>query len=209
MILKAKHNFFIYPFFKCYAGWIIKRHFGTINIYGELNNKTLPILLISNHVSWWDGFWAEYINKCLFHRRIYFMMLEEQLRKYWIFNFTGGYSVKKKSRSVLETIRYTRELLNDNNNMVLIFPQGEIQSLYNQNVSFESGLERILRDKENKVQVVFIVNFIDYFSCRKPGIYFYLQECSCKTFDKQSIQESYTLFYNQSLEKQRNLKSNK
>ena len=203
MILRAKHNFFIYPFFKWYAGYIIKRHFGIVRIIGELKEKQLPVLLISNHISWWDGFWAMYINLNVLHRKFHFMMLEEQLRKYWFFNYTGGFSVNKKSKSIIETLNYTSELLNDNKNMVLVFPQGEIQSLHYHNIQFEKGLERILINKTNAVQVVFLVNLIDYFSNRKPGIYFHIQEYAGVGFDMKSIQESYNLFYAESAEKQK------
>jgi 1-acyl-sn-glycerol-3-phosphate acyltransferase len=205
MILKAKHNTLIYPFFKWYAGWIMKRHFGTIKIVGNVEEKNLPVLLLSNHISWWDGFWAEYINQKIMHRKFHFMMLEDQLRKYWFFNYTGGFSVNKKSKSVIETLNYTSELLINNKNLVLFFPQGEIQSLNYQNIRFEKGLERILKDNKNAVQVVFLVNLIDYFSNRKPGIYFHLQEYVQRGFDINSIQDSYNLFYAQSVEKQKNL----
>ncbi len=206
MILKAQHNFFIYPFFKWYAGFIIKPHFGTVKIIGELKEKELPILLISNHISWWDGFWAMYINLNVLHRKYHFMMLEEQLRKYWFFNYTGGFSVCKKSKSIIETLKYSSELLSDNKNMVLVFPQGEIQSIHNQNIKFENGLERILKNKENSVQVVFLANLIDYFSNRKPGIYMHIQEYANGGFDMKSIEENYNLFYAQSAEKQMNTK---
>jgi 1-acyl-sn-glycerol-3-phosphate acyltransferase len=204
MILKAKHNFFIYPFLKWYARWNIKRHFGTAQIIGNLIERNLPVLLISNHISWWDGFWADYVNQIIFHRKFHFMMLDEQLRKYWFFNYSGGYAVSKKSKSIVETLNYTSELLNDRKNLVLVFPQGEIQSMHNQNIQFEKGLERILRDKGNAVQVVFMANLVDYFSNRKPGIYFHLQEYADGAFDIKSIQDSYNLFYAQSVEKQKN-----
>jgi 1-acyl-sn-glycerol-3-phosphate acyltransferase len=206
MILKAKHHFIIYPFFKWYAGFIIKRHYGTVKIIGDLKEKNQPILLISNHTSWWDGFWAMYINLNVLHRKYHFMMLEEQLHKYWFFNYTGGFSVNKKSKSIIETLNYTSELLTDSKNMVLIFPQGEIQSLHNQNIQFEKGLEWILKNKENTVQIVFLVNLIDYFSNRKPGIYFHIQEYTDDGFDLKSIHESYNLFYAESVEKQKNFK---
>ena len=73
------------------------------------------------------------------------MMLEEQLRRHWYFNYTGGYSVKKHSRSALESIDYTAELLTDPGNVVLLFPQGEINSLYKDTFVFEKGIERMLK----------------------------------------------------------------
>jgi 1-acyl-sn-glycerol-3-phosphate acyltransferase len=202
MILKAKHNFIIYPFFKWYAGFIIKRHNSTVKITGDFKDRNLPVLLISNHISWWDGFWAMYINQKVLHRKFHFMMLEEQLRKYWFFNFTGGFSVNKSTKSIVDTLNYTSGLLKDKENMVLIFPQGEIQSLHNQNMQFEKGVERILKNKENTVQVIFLVNLVDYFSNPKPGIYFHIREYVDGAFDLKSIQQNYTKFYAESVDKQ-------
>ncbi len=86
MIYKATHHQVIYPFFQMYTRWKIWRNFHGVIITGEYHEKDLPILLITNHISWWDGFWADYINMKLFHRKFYFMMLEEQLLKHMFFN---------------------------------------------------------------------------------------------------------------------------
>ena len=79
------------------------------------------------------------------------MMLEEQLNKYAFFKKTGGYSVKKGNRSILESIQYTAEILKDAGNAVLIFPQGEIQSVYESTFKFEKGLEKIMEKVDNKI----------------------------------------------------------
>ncbi len=207
MILRAKHNIFIHPFFKRYAVWILKRQFKPIQIIGEFQDRNMPILLISNHISWWDGFWAMYINLKVLNRKYHFMMLEDQLRKYWFFNYTGGFSVNKKSKSIIETIRYTSELLDNKENMVLIFPQGEIQTMHSQNMVFEKGLDPILKNKEGKVQIVFLANLVDYFSSPKPGIYFYIQEYNDLVFDSETIQYQYNEFYRRSIENQKQLKN--
>jgi len=86
--------------------------------------------------------------------------------------------------------------------MVLIFPQGEIQSLHNQNILFEKGVERVLKNKENAVQVVFLANLVDYFSNPKPSIYFHIHEYMERDFHLQSIQENYNRFYAESVRKQ-------
>jgi 1-acyl-sn-glycerol-3-phosphate acyltransferase len=202
MILKAKHNFILYPFFKWYAAFLIKKHHGRIKIVGDFKDKQLPILLISNHISWWDGFWALYINQKVLHRKFHFMMLAEQLRKYWFFNYTGGFSIDKSTKSIVESLNYASELLANKENMVLIFPQGEIQSLHNQDLHFEKGVEHILKNKKSTVQIVFLVNLIDYFSNPKAGIYFHIREYNLEAYDIKSIQKSYTEFYTESVQKQ-------
>jgi 1-acyl-sn-glycerol-3-phosphate acyltransferase len=200
LILKAKHHFIIYPFFIYYALWIVRRHFNPVKIIGHFEEKGLPVLLISNHMSWWDGFWAMYLRCKVFKRRYHFMMLEEQLRKYWFFNYTGGFSVRKGAKSVVETINYTAGLLSDSRNMVLVFPQGEIQSMHRQQFEFEKGIEKILQKAKGKVQVVFLANLVDYFSSPRPGIYFYLSEFSGDSSTIEHIEKSYNGFYRQSIE---------
>ena len=195
MIIKAKHHFIIYPFFKFYAVYKIWRHFDRVIINGDYQEKNLPLLLISNHVSWWDGFWVMYLNMKLLHRKFYFMMLEEQLKKFSFFINTGGYSVKKGTRSIIESINYTVELLTDSKNLVLMFPQGKITSVYDRSIKFEKGIERILKEVKSKVQIIFVVNLIDYFSKEKPSLYIYFKELSPVDSKIEKIQEDYNVFY--------------
>ena len=195
MIIKARHHTIVYPFFKFYALCKIRRHFREVTVSGEFKEKGLPVLLISNHVSWWDGFWVMYLNIKLLHRRFYFMMLEEQLLKFSFFINCGGYSVRKGSRSVIESINYTIELLSDKKNLVMLFPQGSITSMHNQSFHFQKGLERILKAVKEKVQIIFLANLVDYFSSEKPSLFIYLQEYNNLNNNIETIQEDYNLFY--------------
>lgn len=195
MVLKARHHFFIYPFFRIYAGWIIHRHFGVVELKNEFDDRNLPVLLLSNHVSWWDGFFAMYLNVNVLRRKFHFMMLEEQLKKFPFFNQTGGYSILKKSKEVIESINYTAELLRDHGNMVLLFPQGKIESIYTTSFQYESGIGRIIEKTGCEIHILFMANLIDYFSHRKPGLYIYVSEYQNDKYDTKSIQDAYNLFY--------------
>ncbi len=195
MILKARHHFIIYPFFKFYSGWIIRRHFGQIEFTGKFEDRNLPVLLLANHFSWWDGFFALFLNKDIFRRKFHFMMLEEQLRKFPYFNASGGFSVRKGTRSALESINYTAELLKDQNNLVLLFPQGKIESSYKTSFDFESGIGRITDKTKCPIQIIFMANLIDYFSDRKPGLFIYISEYKEGKMDTLSIQEAYNSFF--------------
>jgi 1-acyl-sn-glycerol-3-phosphate acyltransferase len=200
MIIKARHHFIIYPFIKLYTVFKIRRHFKEVIISGVYHEKNLPLLLISNHISWWDGFWIMYLNLKIFQRKFHFMMLEEQLRKFSIFKYCGGYSIKKGSRSALESISYTVELLSDKNNLVMLFPQGKITSVYNQSYIFEKGLERILREADGRIQIIFIANLTDYFSNEKPTLFTYYQEYKNADIDVLKIQDDYNRFYSRCIE---------
>ncbi len=197
MIIKAQHNWFVYPFFKFYAVYKIHRSFNQTVISGDYHDKGLPVLLLSNHLSWWDGFWAMYVNVKLLKRKFHFMMLEEQLKRFSFFINTGGYSVKKRSRSVIDSINYTAEILSDKENMVLLFPQGKITSIYNQTFIFENGIGHIINKIKGKIQIIFMANLVDYFSDEKPSLFIYLREYESPDCKTETIQEAYNRFYSE------------
>lgn len=157
MIIKAKHNFIIHPIFKQFSRIMINHHFSKVEIIGDIDlSNNHSIFLLSNHTSWWDGFWHLYLNMRLFKKKYHFMMLEEQLKKHWYFNYTGGFSVNKSSKSIVETVQYSAELLSHPNNLVLMFPQGKIGSLHKRSIEFEKGVQKIIeRTDRNRVQIVF------------------------------------------------------
>jgi 1-acyl-sn-glycerol-3-phosphate acyltransferase len=202
MIIKAQHHKIVYPFFRWYTLHTVSRHFGKVFISGDYNDKGLPILLIANHVSWWDGFWVSYLNLKIFKRKYHFMMLERQLTLFRVLNKTGGYSVKKGSRSVLESIQYTAELLRDPRNAVLFFPQGKIQSMHADSFHFEKGIEKLLDKVENKIQVFFIVNLIDYFSRIKPDLFIFFREYQAEKHEMAFLQNEYNRFYSSCISEQ-------
>ena len=198
MILKASHHPVIYPFFQFYSWLKIKMHFDHVSISHDFREKGLPILMISNHFSWWDGFWVVYLNLKLLHRKFFFfMMLEEELKKHMYLNKSGGYSVRKGSRSIVESLSYTAELLNDKNNLVLMFPQGRIESIYKKDFIFEKGIEFVLKKASARPQIIFLVNLVDYFSNQKPGLFMYLKEYIGTDLSTETLQKEFNLFYSE------------
>lgn len=195
MIYRTTHNFFVYNFFQFYSVWKTKRNFHKVYMNGDFDDMGLPILVISNHFSWWDGFWVVYLNYKIFHRIFNFMMLEEELKKHMFFTKTGGFSIKKGSRSVIETIDYTAQLLSDKKNMVLLFPQGGIRSMHDTSIRFEKGVEHIIKKIDCRIHLIFLVNLIDYFSSQKPGLYMYFREYSGEDFSAETLQKEFNIFF--------------
>lgn len=127
-MIKANKTYLGVLFFDLYAKIQLKRYFRRITVIGSFEDSGKPILLISNHFSWWDGFIQLWLNKRVFKRKLYVMMLEEQLRKFMILNQGGAFSIRKNSRDIVESLEYTTGLLKYKENVLLIFPQGEIQT---------------------------------------------------------------------------------
>ena len=204
MIIKAKHNFIIHPIFKQFSRIMINRHFSQVEVIGDIElSNNHSILLLSNHTSWWDGFFFFFLNMKVFEKKYHFMMLEEQLKKHWYFNYTGGFSVNKSSKSIVETIQYSAKLLSHPNNLVLMFPQGKIESLHKRYIDFEKGVQKIIeRTDRNRVQIVFLVNSIDYFINKKPILYHYVTEYKESDTNYLSLEKSYNKFLNESIKHQ-------
>ena len=202
-MIQAKHHAVIYPIFRLLTQYLMNHKFHSVHVEGDFEDTGKPVLVIANHVSWWDGFWILHLNMRVIHRRFHFMMLEEQLKKHWYFQYIGGYSVKKKTRSIVESIGYTIELLRDNGNMVFMFPQGEITSMHNHDIKFEKGAQRIVDGSSDDVQVLFMANFIDYFSDPKPNVFMYLQKFPAQGLKKNQLEFHYNKFYQQALNTQK------
>ncbi len=151
--------------------------FRKVVYHSEVKDNGLPVLMIGNHFSWWDGFLALDINQRLFGRLFHIMMLEEQLRDRMFLNKSGAYSIRPGHRSMAETFAYTRELLSDPENMVVMYPQGKIFSMHDQPFVFEKGWYRIIERMEQPVQpvqMVFYFALVDYFAHRKPTLNIYV-----------------------------------
>lgn len=195
----ATHNPFIYQFLRLYTLWKIKRNFTRVEILGDVTGNDLPVLMICNHISWWDGFWVNYINMKIFHRRFWFMMSEEQLEKNRFFNKTGGFPVRKGSRNIIASLGYASEVLKDKGNLLLIFPQGMIRSLYDREIRFEKGIEYILKHTPDEIRIVFLVCLPDYLSNPRPVLYAYLKEYRDGGYSLAEIEKEYRDFYDSSL----------
>jgi hypothetical protein len=101
-------------------------------------------------------------------------MLENELRKSKILTNLGAFSIVKENRKSIESLKYCTEILQDPENMLLLFPQGRIQSLYTTGFVFEKGaLTYLLKKSKVNFQIIFNINLIDYSSKRKPEISVY------------------------------------
>jgi len=194
-MIKSRHRPFFAWFFRYYSRLMIQRYFREVTIHGSLDDQGLAVLLIGNHFSWWDGFIANLINSRVFRRKFHVMMLEEQLRSRMFLNKAGAYSIKKGSRSVIESLSYTADLLSKKDNLVVLYPQGEFESVYRVPVSFEKGIGTAISKVQNKIHLVFYAALVDYFSYRKPSLSIYLKEIPQElALDPADLESAYNAF---------------
>lgn len=157
-MIKANHQKPAEWIFRKYILNLLKRHFSTFFTLNQPDSldPDLPLILLPNHSTWWDGFFFYLINHHFFQRKIYLMMLEEQLKKNPFFKYVGAYSINPGTLSgVKESINYTLDLLNEQHKIpkiFCIFPQGELLP-WTSPVSYQKGIAFILKRIENPVQV--------------------------------------------------------
>ena len=90
-MIKADHNKLAHLVFSLYLKRLLKSSFKEFILINKLpmidNSKGL--IITPNHFSWWDGFFIYWLNKKLFKKNLFILMLEEQLKRYWFFRYLG------------------------------------------------------------------------------------------------------------------------
>ena len=162
-------------FWKNFVRLAMKRAFHDIALEGIDRPPESSVLLLGNHISWWDGFFALYLNEKLFHKQYYVMMLEQELKKHRFMRQGGAFSIRPGSRSVVQSLTYTQALLRDPRNLVTIFPQGKIHSQYDREVHFQPGIGKMLDRMESNIQIIFYAAHLDYGAHAKPTLHFRLK----------------------------------
>lgn len=194
MILKSRHIPFFVRFISFYSRNGLKRSFHSVEFDCRVDTANRPVLLIGNHFSWWDGFIAYRLNDLCLHKKFHVMMLEEQLETRLFLNKAGAFSIKKGSRSVVESLHYASALLQDKGNMVAVYPQGTITSIHRRPVRFEKGVERIIAGASEKLMILFYVALPEWYSDKKPRLTVRVIEYAARERSAAEIEETYNMF---------------
>jgi hypothetical protein len=177
-MIKAQHAAWADRIFYPYVRWLFQRHFHTIHLLGAApeTKPDLPLLLLPNHSTWWDGFFVYLLNKKIFRRKIYLMMLEDQLGRYKFFSRLGAYSINPQSISgVKNSLRYSIAFLNEKimpKPLLCIFPQGELLPWGARPLIFKPGVEKILSGYGGKVNLLPLAIKTEFLNAQLPEAFF-------------------------------------
>ena len=201
-MIKARHIPFFVRFFSFYSQNGLKRQFHNVEFDCSINTEGRPVLLIGNHFSWWDGFIAYRLNDLCLHKKFHIMMLEEQLENRLFLNKAGAFSIKRGSRSVVESLHYASTLLHDEENMVAVYPQGTITSVHRRPVRFEKGAERIIAGASDKLMILLYVALPDWYSEKRPGLTVRVIEYGVRERSATDLEEVYNMFLEECITRQ-------
>jgi 1-acyl-sn-glycerol-3-phosphate acyltransferase len=174
-MIEAQHTRWARLLFNPYIDRLLRKEFGCfycVNNFPDVDRQD-GLVITPNHFSWWDGFFVDFVNRKLIGRRLYMMMLEQQLQRYWFFGNLGAFSINLESTSgIRESIRYTRTIIRESNSLIAVFPQGEIQPYDKRPVSLRRGIQRMIPEDPFRTHIIPAAGKIQYGDDRKPDIYY-------------------------------------
>jgi hypothetical protein len=179
-MIAARHQAWAERLFFAYLKGLLRRSFHRLSLFGELPplDRERPLLIVPNHGTWWDGFFVYILNRLLFGRKLYLMMLEEQLSRYRFFRRVGAFGIRPgRPHEVLEALRYSAEVLRDPGNALCLFPQGVLRYHALRPLGFQRGLERILGLCHTSVQLLPLGIRCELLAAQRPEALFLADRC--------------------------------
>ena len=173
-MIEADHKKWAELVFDIYLKRILKKSFYDFRIINDLPNidKSKSLIVTPNHFSWWDGFFVYWLNKRILNKKLFIMMLEEQLKRYWFFQKIGCYSIDlNDSKKMFTSLKYTLGLIQIPENVIIIYPQGEIQSYELRPVELKDGVDFLAKKSKSDFQIIPIAFKIHYTKERLPIVY--------------------------------------
>ncbi|MFC4198984.1 1-acyl-sn-glycerol-3-phosphate acyltransferase [Pedobacter jamesrossensis] len=203
---QPRKNTIVYKFFSWYIQFIIKKDFAAFNFDKAEINQNSSVLILANHFSWWDGFFIFYINKKIFKKQFHVLVNAENYNKVIFLKYLGAFAAENRGKDVLETLNYAGKLLDNPDNLVLVFPQGKLYSNHLTSISFEKGVMQMINASQKKINIIFAATFVDFFERRKASVYTYLQNWENEEYiSLQLLKSAYNKHYDTSVVKQNHI----
>jgi hypothetical protein len=187
------------PFFfwwgALFISWLLKRRFNKIVVRDAALRPGHSYLLMCNHFSFLDGLLAYYLcHKALKKKdamkSLYIMVLKKQMEKNKWLKYCGCFSVEPRKRSMKQSFDYAAGVLSVPGNVLLFYPQGNLESMHIRHIQFEDGLRQIIPQIKGKCQLIWSSNLIEYFESTKPSVYFNMLDCgTVEEFDFETLQK--------------------
>src|SRR5476649_348902 len=196
MIIKAKPL----PIFLIRMGaiiliWFIKRRFNKMIVNDIEIKPNHSYILMSNHFGFLDGFLAYYVCFKMIDKKqklkgLYTMSVKKQMEKVWWLKYLGSFSVEPGKRSVNESLDYAASILNEPGNILLYYPQAELESIHIRTIEFKDGIYEIVNRIKGDCQLIWSSNLIEYFESTKPSVYFNVLDCGTnRDFDFEALKQ--------------------
>ncbi|TFF40962.1 1-acyl-sn-glycerol-3-phosphate acyltransferase [Mucilaginibacter psychrotolerans] len=206
-MIASRRSKFLSDLFARYMYYRIRKAFNRLVVLNKVEPKPgHSVLLLCNHVGWWDGFWANYLGYRHLKRKVYVMMQEDHLQARMWLSYCGGFSISRSSREMVKSLQYAAGVLDDAENLVIVFPQGELISNHTTEIKVEKGIERLIKNIKGPCHIIYSCALIEYFESLKPSVYFHLLDLGVAgelSFDE--LTDKINTFHKQALKEQVNV----
>lgn len=129
--------------FRWYGRRYVARHFHTVRLAGTFAGQDdLPLVLYSNHASWWDPMMAQVLaDEVLPDRRHYAPVDREAIERYKFFKRLGFFGVEQHHlRGAREFLWTSRAILETPGSALWITPQGRFADVRERPPGFQRGV---------------------------------------------------------------------
>ena len=206
MIIKSKPlPVPVLKFFTFFIYLVLRLRFNKLVIKRAEIKTGHSYILMCNHFSFWDGIWAFYLTvygimKQQPIRGLYIMSVKKQMEKKWWLRYMGSFSIDPGKASVNESLDYAAEVLNTPGNLLLYYPQGNLESQHIRHIVFKEGIGEIVTRIKGNCQLIWCSTIIEYFESLKPSIYFNMLDCgSNHEFDFGKLKAKVNKFHNEAI----------
>ena len=159
--------------FTWYSRRYIRRHFHSVRIsrLGLPPAAKLPLVIYSNHASWWDPLVGLVLKSEFFTDRVLYAPIDAaMLERYKLFAKLGFFGVEPRShRGAVKFLRTSETVLRESNHVLALTPQGRFADVRERPVRFEAGLGHLAARVERALFVPFVAEYV-YWEERLPEI---------------------------------------
>jgi 1-acyl-sn-glycerol-3-phosphate acyltransferase len=159
--------------FTWYSRHYIRRHFHSVRISrsGLPPATKLPLVIYSNHASWWDPLVGLVLKSEFFADRTLFAPIDAaMLGRYRMFAKLGFFGVEQHSRrGAVQFLRAAEAVLKSPQHLLAVTPQSRFADVRERPVRFEAGLGHLATRVERALFVPFVAEYV-FWEERLPEI---------------------------------------
>ena len=160
--------------FTWYCRGYLRRHFHSLRVSGAglpPDTHGLPLVIYTNHASWWDPLVGLVIKDTFFADRSLFTPIDAtMLARYRMFAKLGFFGVEQGSRrGAVQFLRTSESILQSPNHLLAVTPQSRFADVRERPVKFQAGLGHLATRVERAVFLPMVTEFV-FWEERLPEI---------------------------------------
>ena len=159
--------------FTWYSRRYARRHFHSVRVSrsGLPPASKLPLVIYSNHASWWDALVCLVLKEEFFRGRTAFAPIDAaMLERYKMFRRLGFFGVEQHTRrGAIQFLRTAETVLQSPGHLLAVTPQGRFTDVRERPVQFEAGLGHLAARVRHALFVPFVVEYV-FWEERLPEI---------------------------------------